>query len=222
MRNAVVGSTLSHLAVMVALFAFRMPVKVIVPGPDVVQVALIEPNAVTAPSVAPAPPTPAPEEEGVVIEPDKKKPQPKKTEPVEPPKPTPPKTETKPTASNKPVSALPSARIGTAGLRGDIGTDSNFEFAYYLQQVRDLIASNWSPPSGLVNSGAEVRSVVYFKISRDGGVSDIRLERSSGNEYYDRAGLRAVTVSNGHMPPLPNGFVGGWLGVHFGFDWEAP
>jgi protein TonB len=221
MRNAVLGSTLVHLAVTIVLFAFRMPVKVIVPGPDVVQVALIEPASAPSPSVTPTPPAPEPEDQGVVIEPDKKKP-PKKTAPVEPPRPAPPpRTETKPQPSARPATALASARVGSAGLRGDIGVDSNFEFAFYLQLVRDKIASNWSPPTGLVNSGAEVRSVVYFRISRHGEVSDIRLEKSSGNEYYDRAAVRAVTVSN-QMPMLPNAFVGSWLGVHFGFDWEAP
>lgn len=204
---------------MIALFAFRMPVKVIVPGPDVVQVALIEPTS-SPPSVAPTTPAPEPEEQGIVIEP--KKPAPKKTEPPrQTPQPKPPKeaskTETKPTRA---VSGLPSARIGTAGLRGDIGTDSNFEFAYYLQLVRDRIAANWSPPTGLV-SGGTVRTVIYFRISRSGGVSAVRLENGSGQEYFDRAAVRAVMVSD-PMPPLPLGFGGGDLGVHFGFEWEAP
>ena len=205
---------------MIALFAFRMPVKVIVPGPDVVQVALIEPTSSQVPSAQPTPPAPEPEEQGIVIEP--KKP-PKKTDAVEPPPPKktqPQKTESKAQPTTKTVSGLPSARIGTAGLRGDIGTDSNFEFAYYLQLVRDRIAANWSPPTGLV-SGGTVRSVIYFRISRSGGVSAVRLENGSGQEYFDRAAVRAVMVSD-PMPPLPLGFGGGDLGVHFGFEWEAP
>jgi len=184
-----------------------------------VQVALIEPNASPAPVAQPTPPPPEPEDEGIQIEPDKKK-TPKK-DPVEPPKKKePPRTETKPAPSKspRPVSGLPSARIGTAGLRGDIGVDSNFEFAYYLQQVRDIIASNWSPPSGV--SGGTMRTVVYFQISRQGAVSGARLETGSGSEFFDRAGVRAVMVSQ--LPPLPLGFGGGALGVHFGFEWEAP
>jgi TonB family protein len=221
MRSAVIGSMVVHLAVTIVLFAFRMPVKVIVPGPDVVQVALIEPESSPAPTVAPTPPAPEPEEQGIQIEPDKKKPPKQKAEPVpEPPKPAPPRAETKPQAPARPVTGLPSARIGTAGLRGDIGTDSNFEFAYYLQLVRDRIATNWSPPSGMV-SGGTVRTVVYFRIGRGGDVSSVRLESASGSEFFDRAAVRAVMVSD-PMPPLPLGFGGGELGVHFGFDWEAP
>src|SRR5262245_29418738 len=212
MRSAVIGSTIAHLVITIALFAFRMPVKVIVPGPDVVQVALIEPNATAAPVAQPTPPTPEPEEEGIRIEPQKKTP--KKTDPVEPPKKQdPPRTETKPAqqTSTQPKAGLPSARIGTAGLRGDIGVDSNFEFAYYLAQVREIIGSNWSPPGGM--SGGTSRTVVYFRISRNGSVSGTRLETGSGNEFYDRAGVRAVMVSQ--LPPLPLGFGGGELGVHF-------
>ena len=220
MRTAVIGSTIAHLLITIALFAFRMPVKVIVPGPDVVQVALIEPTASPAPVAQPSPPPPEPEDEGIQIEPDKKK-TPKKTDPVEPPKKKePPRTETRaaPSTASRPVSGLPSARVGPAGLRGDIGVDSNFEFAYYLNQVREIIASNWSPPPGM--SGGTVRTVVYFRISRDGTISSVRLETSSSNEFYDRAGVRAVMVSK--VPPLPLGFGGGDLGVHLGFDWEAP
>jgi len=220
MRTAVIGSTIAHLLITIALFAFRMPVKVIVPGPDVVQVALIEPTASPAPVAQPTPPAPEPEDQGIVIEPDQKK-TPKKPEPVEPPKKQePPRTETRPAsqAATRPVAGLPSARVGTAGLKGDIGVDSNFEFAYYLQQVRDIIGSNWSPPTGA--SGGTVRTVVYFQISRQGAVSSVRLETGSGSEFFDRAGVRAVMVSQ--LPPLPLGFGGGNLGVHFGFEWEAP
>lgn len=221
MRNSVLASALVHLAITVGLFALpRM--RVIVPGPEVVQVALIEPGPVApapAPAVAPAPP---PQDEGINIEPKRK---PAKTEPVkpEPPRPEPPKPQPKTTAppTTRPTIGLPSARVGTAGLRGEVGVDnSNFEFAYYLALVRDRIAQNWSPPGG-IPSGRTVRSVVYFRIARGGGVSNIQLETGSGIDYFDRAGLRAVVLSN-PMPPLPLGFGGGDLGVHFGFEWEAP
>ena len=53
-----------------------------------------------------------------------------------------------------------------------------------------------------------------------GAVSAVRLENGSGSEFFDRAGVRAVMVSQ--LPPLPLGFGGGNLGVHFGFEWEAP
>jgi outer membrane biosynthesis protein TonB len=222
MRNSVMISALIHVAITLGVFLLpRM--RVIVPGPDVVQVALIEPGAAPepAPAAAPAPPPP-PEDEGIRIEP-KKTPRTETRKP-EPPRPEPPRPKPQESAappSSRTTIALPSARIGPAGLRGEVGVDNaNFEFAYYLALVRDRIAQNWSPPGG-IPSGRTVRAVVYFRIARGGSVSGIQLESPSGVEFFDRAGMRAVMLSH-PMPPLPLGFGGGDLGVHFGFEWEAP
>ena len=112
--------------------------------------------------------------------------------------------------------------MGTAGLRGDVSVEgANFEFTYYLVLIRNKIASNWSPPAGVVTSGNPARAVVYFKVSRGGALSEVRTESASGVEYFDRSALRAVTLSD-PLPPLPLGYGGGQLGVHFGFEWESP
>jgi protein TonB len=222
MRTSVLASAIVHLLLTIGIFALpRM--RVIVPGPEVVQVALIDPST-SPPAPEPAPataPAPPPQEEGIRIEHKKTtRPEPAKPEPPrpEPPKPVPP-TNTPP--ASRPTIALPSARVGPVGLRGEVGVDNaNFEFAYYLALVRDRIAQNWSPPGGIA-SGQTVRAVVYFRIARGGGVSAIRLETPSGVDFFDRAGVRAVMLSD-PMPPLPLGFGGGDLGVHFGFEWEAP
>ena len=63
--------------------------------------------------------------------------------------------------------------------------------------------------------------MVYFRIARGGEVSGVRLEGASGMEFFDRSAVRAVMISD-PLPPLPLGFTGGDLGVHFGFDWETP
>src|SRR6476661_4770800 len=101
-------------------------------GPDVVQLALLDPAAL-APAPAPPPPPaeapPAPavvkpvEEKGVRIAP------PKKRKPAEARK-----------QPETPPPALPSAPVGNAGLRGDVAVDaSDFEFTYYLMLVRNKI-----------------------------------------------------------------------------------
>lgn len=218
MRNAVVLSGIVHLALVAALLVVRAPAAMIVPGPDVVQVALLDPSATT---IAPPPPeesAPKPEpatikpveEEGIKLEPkkqEKKKPADKKPE------------------ERPPVTrdvALPSAPAGTAGLKGDVAIDAgNFEFTYYLVLIRNKIASNWSPPAGLATSGRPVRAVVYFRVARGGQVSGLRLESASGAEFFDLSTVRAVTLSD-PLPPLPLGFSGSELGVHFGFEWESP
>ena len=116
---------------------------------------------------------------------------------------------------------LPYARVGSAGLSGAVGVDArDFEFTYYLMLIRNKVAQNWAPPAGL-ETGRQVRAVVYFRVARHGGVSGTRLETPSGVEFFDRASLRAVTLSD-PLPPLPLGFPGSDLGIHFGFEYERP
>ena len=111
--------------------------------------------------------------------------------------------------------------MGSPGLSGQIAVDTgDFAFAYYLRQVRSRIAQNWTPPAGL-QSGQPIRAIVYFKISRDGSVSSVRMETGSTLEFFDRSAVRAVTLSD-PMPPLPLGFEGSDLGVHFGFQYQQP
>ena len=214
MRGSVFGSGLVHVLVVAVLFILRRPVSLVVPGPDVIQVALLDPSAAITPPAPvetpePEPATVAPvEEEGVKIE--TPKPTPAKPRPTPPPK-----------ARQNPAATLPSEQVGPAGLKGDVNVDTgDFEFTYYLVLIRNRIAGNWSPPAGM-STGDKVRAVVYFRVGRSGELSDIRIESASGVEFFDHSALRAVTISD-PMPPLPLGFASGELGVHFGFDWEAP
>lgn len=217
MRGSVIASSIVHGAVVVVLFVSRPPVSVVVPGPDVVQVALVEPTAnvavVTPPP--PSPPKPSPEriektaDEGVKL-PEPRKPKPPQREP-EREQPAPATT----------APALPYAPVGNAGLQGQLTTDSDFEFTYYLTLVRNRVAQGWTPPAGLSAGGKPVRAVVYFKIGRGGDVLAARLESSSGYDFFDRSAVRAVQLGD-PMPPLPLGYSGADLGVHFGFEYVAP
>ena len=221
MRNSIVGSGVIHGLLLVALFYVRTPVALVIPGPQAVQVALMDPAAMVAPApapqVEPPPPEPKPvevkpvEDTGVKLAPEppkKKKKKPEKPREDEPPP--------------RPAATLPSATVGSAGLKGDVSVDAqNFEFTYYLVAVRNRIAANWTPPAGLATGGRRVRAVVYFRIGRDGGISGVNMESTSALEFFDRSALRAVTISD-PLPPLPFGFGGGELGVHFGFEWETP
>jgi len=220
MRGSVLGSGVAHGALVVFLLVVRPPMNAIVPGPDVVQVALVDPTETIAPVPEPpqkpppeAPPEIKPEEdEGVKIAPVRPPPKKKQEKKEQAPRPEP----------QAAAPTLPSAKVGPAGLSGDMSVDSNnFEFTYYLMLVRNQIAARWAPPSGLSTGGNPVRAVVYFRVGRGGEIGGIRLETASGLEFFDRSALRAVTVSD-PLPPLPLGFAGGELGIHFGFDWESP
>lgn len=217
MRGSVLGSSLVHVALLVVLLAVRAASPIVIPGPDVVQVSLVD--APTTAMAVPLPPPPKPEvpadpiaptdEEGVKLDP----PKPKKPEkPVE--------KQPDPPAERPPSPALPYAAVGSSGLQGQISLDVvDFEFTYYLIQVRNEVIQNWTPPSGMASASNRPVSV-YFRIARNGVLSDIRLENASGVEFYDRSTMRAVTLSN-PLPPLPLGYRGATLGVHFEFEYTG-
>jgi protein TonB len=215
-RSALGGSACVHLTLLTVLFAMQSHAPRLMIGPDVIQLALLEPTPTAArPAAAVMPPAPArapelhPEEgTGVKIAPVKPKPA----------KRTPPPSKAEPA----PTLALPSAPLGRAGLSGDVSVDAgDFEFSYYLLLLRNRIAQNWTPPAGLVASGAPIRAVVYFRVDHEGGVRDARLESASSVEFFDRSALRAVVLSD-PLPPLPAGYPGASLGVHFGFEYTTP
>ena len=83
------------------------------------------------------------------------------------------------------------------------------------------MAQNWAPPAGLANAGPAIRAMVFFRVRRDGSIQEIRLEAPSGVEFFDRSAVRAVQLGD-PMPPLPEGYTGASLGVHFGFTYSAP
>lgn len=85
----------------------------------------------------------------------------------------------------------------------------------YLAQVRRKISSMWSAPP--VDVTAQVYSVVVkFRLHRDGSVSGVAVEQSSGNEYFDLAGKRAVVTAN-PLPTFPADLNESYFDAHFTF-----
>ena len=100
--------------------------------------------------------------------------------------------------------------VGGSGVTGLEGGD--FPYTLYIQSMHRRIGTNWFRPQ--VASGSP--AVVYFRIARDGSVSDAKIETSSGNPTFDRAALSAIRSSS-PLNPLPFGYDGNYLGVHLTF-----
>jgi TonB family protein len=216
MRGAVTASAIVHLALMGVLMVLQARAPQLMIGPDVIQLALLEMPASNA--------TPAPAPERAVVKAPELVREPGTGVKVAPEKPkTPPKAAPAPERAPeaRPL-AVPLAPLGRPGLSGDVAVDAgNFEFSYYLLLLRNRIAASWTPPAGITGGGQPVRAVVYFRVMRDGTVRDVRLESASTAEFFDRSAMRAVALSD-PMPPLPEGYAGAALGVHFGFEYTAP
>lgn len=143
---------------------------------------------------------PAKKEEEVVIPrapaPAKKIPKPRKEEKKETPAPQPP-APLQPSASITPETA-------------------KFPYLYYLRRVREAISSNWGW-SGRETGG--LKSVVYFKIRRDGTITEPEFKEQSSNAVFDAVALRAVKIS-APFAPLPTGYDDETLGIYFEFSYK--
>jgi colicin import membrane protein len=85
----------------------------------------------------------------------------------------------------------------------------------YLARVRQRISSVWSAPPVDVTRQAYL-VIVKFRLHRNGTVSGVMIEQSSGNEYYDLAGKRAV-VSAIPLPAFPSDLTEPYFDAHFTF-----
>ncbi len=90
----------------------------------------------------------------------------------------------------------------------------------YLALVRQRISNSWNaPPLDLTNQAYVV--IVQFRLHRDGKVTGVSIEQSSGNEYYDLAGKRAVLSAN-PLPVVPADISDSYFDAHFTFTVGEP
>ncbi len=100
---------------------------------------------------------------------------------------------------------------GGTGAMLDVG---NFCCPEYVTTMVELINRNWS--SKQQSAGL---SLVKFTIERDGTVTRIELERSSGSPPLDFMAQRALTLTR-QLPPLPQAFTEPSLTVHMQFQYQ--
>lgn len=144
-------------------------------------------------------------------------PEPATTEPATqllqpPPKPAPP-----PKTPPKPRNPAPKkdAVIRGAGLGARIEGASALGYNFYLQQMLERIAGNWRDP--YMGNPRNLRTVVMFVIERSGMLTEIKIEKSSGDPLFDESCLRAVIVTR-QLPPLPAEFTAPRLKIHLEFE----
>ncbi len=192
------------------------------------------PRASAAAKPAPAPAKPAPAVK-IPEKPEAKAPKARTTRKTEPQKPEAEKTVPKP----EPVASGPvpdegptGEGAGAAGAAGGAGgipgagggggegsgflDDATFQYAWYLSNMTSIFGRNWARPIK-PDLDRTLRTVIFFRVLKDGTLAEIELERSSGDPVLDRSALRAVQDSN-PLPPLPYQYGKDSLGVHFFFD----
>ncbi len=101
-------------------------------------------------------------------------------------------------------------------MAGQIGL-SNFPYQYYLLIIRDRISSNWF--TALIDPGVEgtLQTAVYFRIFRNGTISNIEVRESSNIRAFDSSAVRAI-MNSAPFPPLPADYDEQYLGIILIFE----
>jgi len=89
--------------------------------------------------------------------------------------------------------------------------------SFYLNIVLNKIAENWYNP--YQNTNLNLKAVIYFKITRDGKIEEVKIEKTSGKEDYDEYCKRAVLLTK-NLPPLPDDFRAEALKIHLEFEYK--
>ena len=83
--------------------------------------------------------------------------------------------------------------------------------SFYFRQIQNRIVGNWQ------RLGGQGRTMIFFRINRDGTISGASIETTSGNSALDQSALMAVQRTT-DLGPLPSNF-GDKLGIHFWFNY---
>ncbi len=93
------------------------------------------------------------------------------------------------------------------------GADSTLK--RYLALVQSKIRALWVAPPVDV-TGRSFQVVIRFRLHRNGSISNVVVEETSGNGYYDDAGKRAVQAAD-PLPEFPESMSESALDAHFSF-----
>jgi TonB family protein len=102
---------------------------------------------------------------------------------------------------------------GTAG-SGSYLDVANFCCPDYIQRMSDQIHENWQPQPNFAG-----QAIVKFTIQRDGTITGVALEKSSGATGPDITAQRAIAMTK-QLPPLPAQFTNPTLTVHLSFVYQ--
>jgi periplasmic protein TonB len=102
---------------------------------------------------------------------------------------------------------------GGGGTGGQINV-GDFCCPEYLKTMLDLIRRNWND-----RQGVSAVAIVRFTIERDGTITDVTVQRSSGYPTLDLTAQRALLTTR-QIPPLPSTFTPERLTVHLTFEYQ--
>lgn len=90
------------------------------------------------------------------------------------------------------------------------------DFGPYLKNAQNKIKKNWNPPK----SNTSTRVIAVFTINKKGNLMNIKISQSSKDPNIDKAAIKSIK-SAAPFGPLPKGFKGKDIDIHFTFDYNV-
>jgi len=128
-----------------------------------------------------------------------------------------PKAQVKPEPEPEPKPENQSGVVKKHGLGARIEGADALGYAYYLNTILAKIGDNWANPYAGQNK--TFTATVYFVVEKDGRITEVKLEKGSGNAAYDASTTRALLVTQ-QLPALPPEFTGPRLKLHLEFEYK--
>ncbi len=94
--------------------------------------------------------------------------------------------------------------------------EDGVDFGNYMRNVQKKIKSNWNPPKG----NESKRVVLFFKITKNGDISEYSVKDSSGVPEVDEAAIEALKAS-APFDKLPENYKKESVDVQFTFDYNV-
>ncbi len=116
--------------------------------------------------------------------------------------------------------ALVTPMVGMAGSGGvgvGHGSPLGDRFGYYVDMLKQKVAQKWRTGDVDPRIRSAPPAIVTFTIRRDGSISSVRLEQTSGNFALDASAQRAIADA-APFPPLPAAFDKNDVSIEFWFQ----
>jgi TonB family protein len=122
------------------------------------------------------------------------------------------------------IKAPPPASSGARGAGGGGGAQGTVrlspELLDYFRRLEERVRSSWILPGTLLRDAAKLEVELRIMIEKDGRVSEERIERGSGNLYFDDSVLRAIRKAS-PLPVPPEQLRGGEDHYEVGFRFHG-
>jgi TonB family protein len=104
--------------------------------------------------------------------------------------------------SNSSAPAGTNAKQASGGQGSGSGLPSGPAAEEYYASLWQKIHDAWLVPSSMAASSYGYETIIAITIHKDGTITDMSVEKSSGNIYFDQTAIRAIKKAS-PLPPFP-------------------